>query len=55
MLPSRIVISVPAHSTARDVQREYGRGDVTGVGDGLFSMTADMATPFLKLTLVHDL
>jgi hypothetical protein len=27
MLPSRIVINVPAHRTTRDAQREYVRGD----------------------------
>lgn len=27
MLPSRIVIKVPAHSTTRDAQREYVRAD----------------------------
>ncbi|GGX22710.1 hypothetical protein GCM10010297_49860 [Streptomyces malachitofuscus] len=39
MVPSRIVISVPAHSTTRDARREYVRRRATGAGD---SVVVDM-------------
>ncbi len=47
MFPSRIVISVPAHSTARAAQREWTRRDTTGTGD---CTGADMVRP----PKVHD-
>ncbi|GGJ34320.1 hypothetical protein GCM10010121_052000 [Streptomyces brasiliensis] len=42
MLPSRIVISAPAHSTTRDAPREYVRDGATRAGD---SIDVDMLAP----------